>query len=355
MARDVRGAFEVLRTLGYEIEDRGSDYLALSNGTPVAVIWRQASPELFSRMDESGRLPEGVLIAACRSAGTPWGMMIAGDRLRLFEAHTDRGAATDRWIDIDVARLSESYQHLLGLLAPVSLAPDGVLPELMTDALTFGSELRERLDEQIRRFALPNIARGLGQWLDAQGEDLAAPEVRERIQKASYTLLFRLLFILYAESAGYLPYNNSAAYRRNAVRTLCNDARDLQDQADPASTTLWDSLRTLVNALRSGNRPMDVPQYNGSLFDAVDLPGADLLEAAAIHDDCMAPALEALGFDYAGSDEAGIDYTGLEIGHLGAIYEGLLALRLSLADQSYRFDSRAAKRSGTLRPDGGAG
>ena len=28
MARDVRGAFEVLRTLGYEIEDRGSDYLS---------------------------------------------------------------------------------------------------------------------------------------------------------------------------------------------------------------------------------------------------------------------------------------------------------------------------------------
>ncbi len=350
MARDVRGALEVLRVLGYEIEDRGSDYLALSNGTPVAVIWRQASPELFSRMDESGRLPEGVLIAACRSAGTPWGMMIAGDRLRLFEAHTDRGAATDRWIDIDVARLSESYQHLLGLLAPVSLAPDGVLPELMTDALTFGSELRERLDEQIRRFALPNIARGLGQWLDAQGEDLAAPEVRERIQKASYTLLFRLLFILYAESAGYLPYDNSAAYRRNAVRTLCNDARDLLDQADPASTTLWDSLRTLVNALRSGNRPMDVPQYNGSLFDALDLPGADLLEAAAIHDDCMAPALDALGFDYAGSDEAGIDYTGLEIGHLGAIYEGLLALRLSLADQSYRLDSKAAKGQGRYVP-----
>ena len=192
MARDVRGAFEVLRALGYEIEDRGSDYLALSNGTPVAVVWRQASPELFSRMDESG----GALIAACRSAGTPWGMMIAGDRLRLFEAHTDRGAATDRWIDIDAAGLSDSNQHLLGLLAPVSLRPDGILPTLIEDAREFGLDLRERLDEQIRRFPVPNIARGLGQWLDAQGEDLAVPEVRERIQKASYTLLFRLLFIL---------------------------------------------------------------------------------------------------------------------------------------------------------------
>ena len=45
------------------------------------------------------------------------------------------------------------------------------------------------------------------------------------------------------------------------------------------------------------------------------------------------------GFDPE-DEQAGLDYTDLDIGHLGSIYEGLLALRLSLADQTYAWDSK---------------
>src|SRR5690606_1064648 len=38
-------------------------------------------------------------------------------------------------------------------------------------------------------------------------------------------------------------------------------------------------------------------------------------------------------------------------GHIGSIYEGLLALRLSLADQTYRFDPKAANKQGRYIPD----
>ena len=37
---------------------------------------------------------------------------------------------------------------------------------------------------------------------------------------------------------------------------------------------------------------------------------------------------------------AGYDFSGLEIGHLGHIYEGLLSLRLSVADRPYRRSRR---------------
>ena len=84
---------------------------------------------------------------------------------------------------------------------------------------------------------------------------------------------------------------------------------------------------------------MNLPAYNGSLFHPSDLPGAALLERVSISDAFLAPALDAIGYDYRTTDqELGIDYAQLEIGHLGAIYEGLLALRLSLADQTYRWD-----------------
>ena len=36
----------------------------------------------------------------------------------------------------------------------------------------------------------------------------------------------------------------------------------------------------------------------------------------------------------------GVDFSGLEIGHLGHIYEGLLSLRLTVADRDYRYDAK---------------
>jgi hypothetical protein len=268
-------------------------------------------------------------------------MLAAGTRLRLYHAGADYGAATHRWLELDAQSLEPDWKFLLGLLSPSALRPDGQFKRFLRDARDFGVALRERIEVQIREFALPQIARGLGVWLQQhEAADLDRPEVREEIQRATLTLLFRLLFLLYAESSGYLPIH-SAAYRPNAATTLVREARETGEHADPAATSFWDRLRTLVNALRTGNKAWGVHAYNGSLFAADDLPGAALLERASVNDDYIVPALEAIGFDFEAADEdAGIDYAGLEIGHLGAIYEGLLALQLSRASETLGWDEQ---------------
>jgi hypothetical protein len=330
-----------LQALGYQLHQlQPTGWLASANGRRLIVIHPQPTREHFARMDEHGRLPEGALVARCQEQGASWGLLTAGDTMRLYPSTADRGAATDRWLEIDPASLDGERLYLLGLLAPGSLAEGGKLPGLLKASLDFGIELYKNLDEQIRRHSLPQIARGLGQWLvEREGADLKKPARRQLIQQATYTLLFRLLFILYGESAGYLPYEQSAAYTTGSLRKLCEEARRRRDNADPRSTFLWDGLRRLTRALSTGDTAMSLPAYNGSLFHASDLPGAELLERASISDAYLAPALDALGYDYRNTDqELGIDYATLEIGHLGAIYEGLLALRLSLADQTYRWD-----------------
>ena len=64
--------------------------------------------------------------------------------------------------------------------------------------------------------------------------------------------------------------------------------------------------------------------------------GAEILERASMRNDALAPALAALGIDQESGH--GYDFSGLEIGHLGHIYEGLLSLRLSVADRPYRYE-----------------
>jgi len=342
---------DVLVALGYELVQRPQGYLLRHGGVPIAVLHPYPDASLFGRMSQSGTLPEGILLHQCHEESAPWGILAAGTRLRLYHAGADYGAVTHRWLELDAEALEPDWKFLLSLLSPSALRPDGQLKRFLEEARDFGVDLRERIEEQIREVALPHIARGLGDWMvPHEAADLSRPDVREEIQRATLTFLFRLLFLLYAESAGYLPMH-SAAYRPHAANTLAREARETGDRADPAATSFWDRLRILVNALRSGNRAWSVDAYNGSLFAPDDLPGAALLERASVTDDYVVPALEALGFDFEASDvDAGIDYAGLEIGHLGAIYEGLLALSLSQATETLAWEEERNRYVPTEEP-----
>lgn len=156
--------------------------------------------------------------------------------------------------------------------------------------------------------------------------------------------MFRALFVLYAESAGYLPLDHTG-YEANAATTLAAEAANAADGLDAHSTSLWGRFRVLVQALRTGDSGMRVPAYNGDLFSADALPGAALLERAKLTNPAFGQALSALGRDP--ESGTGVDYSALEIGHLGHTYEGLLSLRLSLADTDlalYRSSSGAEER-----------
>ena len=90
-----------------------------------------------------------------------------------------------------------------------------------------------------------------------------------------------------------------------------------------------------------GDRSAGVPAYNGSLFAASGFPGSALLERAEIADTYLAPALVAIAYETDKPDTPGLDYAGLQIGHLGAIYEALLSLRLTRAPEDLAYDAKA--------------
>ena len=92
--------------------------------------------------------------------------------------------------------------------------------------------------------------------------------------------------------------------------------------------------------VRAGDSSAGVPAYNGSLFAADGFPGSALLERAEIADVYLAPALAAIAYETDKPDARGLDYAGLQIGHLGAIYEALLTLRLTRAPEDLAYDSK---------------
>jgi hypothetical protein len=338
LATGASGEWRALLTgLGYELETlKPYGYVARYGGAPVAVVHPLADAAAFSRLDAQGRPPEGVLLGECRTHGASYGLLAAGSRFRLFEARPEAGSAVARYLELDATTLAEEDRPLLALLAPAYLA-EGAFEALMRQSRAFGVELRKRLDTAIRQDVLPPLGLELGRWAREQGWDLADDARRGELQAGALTFVFRALFLLYAESAGHLPMNQEA-YARSSFSQVVQDALDQLGRLDPRSTQLSDRIRTLVGAMRTGNDALAVPAYNGDLFASDGFEGAEVLESVSFSDTALGSALVALGIDP--DSGRGYDFSGLEIGHVGHIYEGLLSLRLSLADRRYRYDAR---------------
>lgn len=329
----------VLTALGYTLDRRPlRGYLARADGKPVLVVHPKASPAEFARLDPDGRPAEGALLNDCAADGAPFGALAAGGRLRLFHARSAVGSAAAEYLDLDASVLQSDDRPFLAVLAPEYLA-EGGFDRLVEEAREFGATLRLRIDETLRQRALPAIARALGRWARDERQDPANDATREELERAALTLVFRVMFLLYAESARYLPMANRTYRDQASLTALVSEAAAKYDQLGARSTALWGRFGVLVGAMRTGNPAWEVPAYNGALFAADGFDGASTLERFTMTDPDFAEVLIGLGRDTDG--EVGVDYSTLEIGHLGHIYESLLSLRLSVADTPLSYDSRA--------------
>jgi len=106
----------------------------------------------------------------------------------------------------------------------------------------------------------------------------------------------------------------------------------------PLSTTLWFRLKDLFRLINLGSESFGIPKnelyvpaYNGGLFDPVRHPE---LEKWVIGDSYLAEAIDLLSRSSVNSAKLDfVDYSTLEIRHLGSIYEGLLEYRLKVAQE----------------------
>lgn len=343
---DARAWSPLVRKLGYAAErlPRRGHLLRDADdphGAPIAVVHPSNDPDAFGQLTVDGALPEGLLLADCERHGAAWGILAAGGRYRLFQRRPESGAAGGRYLEIDANDITRDSRFCLGLLSPPSLREHGWLEGWAREARDFGEELRKGLEDRLIRDVLPEIARGLGEHLESEGVDPGAPEQLERIGEAALTLVFRFMFLLHVEARGFLPVN-SPVYSRRSATSLARECHDalVSGPADRNSARIWNDLSTLVGMIRKGDSDAGVPAYNGQLFAAEGFPGSELLETAEISNAHLAPALDAIAYDTARADAPGLDYAGLQVGHLGAIYEALLSMKLSSAPEDLIYDAK---------------
>ena len=164
---------------------------------------------------------------------------------------------------------------------------------------------------------------GYGQFTRPQFTPAYLDEVRE----AALVLLYRLLFLFYAEDRNLLPVRDER-YAEYSVRRIREDVRDRVDSGATFSSTMpkiWLALQGVFQLIDKGDDDIGMPAYNGGLFHRSRSP---LLERTHVPDKVMAPIIDALSRRTEEVTRGWINYRDLSVSHLGGIYERLLEYAL---------------------------
>ena len=164
---------------------------------------------------------------------------------------------------------------------------------------------------------------GYGQFTRPQFTPAYLDEVRE----AALVLLYRLLFLFYAEDRNLLPVRDER-YAEYSVRRIRENVRDRVDDGATFSSTLshiWLKLQGVFLLIDKGDDTIGMPAYNGGLFHRSRSP---LLERTKVPDKVMAPIIDALSRRTEEVTRGWINYRDLSVSHLGGIYERLLEYAL---------------------------
>ncbi len=270
-----------------------------------------------------------------------WAILTNGSEWRLY---TDR-SAVGAYFSFHLVR-DGGFCSLAELRTFVTLfrasaferAQDGscFLDEVREQSLRLQGDLETNLRKRIFS-VLEDVGTGFADFEDNHLDEADFPEAYSN----ALTFLYRLLFVLYAESRSLLPVKSHGpgANRRYlnefSLARLVERLRDRTLYTDDAFTGLYDELLRLFHLINGThqrqNESLGVTRYNGGLFNPDLHPR---LESWRIGDASLANVLRQLIFaqpptrpgprqGQLTTDEA-IDYSTLEVRQLGDIYEGLL-------------------------------
>ena len=201
---------------------------------------------------------------------------------------------------------------------------------LAIDAFKDKSDESEENVEEVLRSKAESILTGLCYGLkDNMNRPSFTEEDKKQIYEDAIILLYRLLFLGYAEARELLPVRADDPDYQDSFTMLCQTAKDYYIESRLTEVgndfDLWDRLDSQLRIYVDKN-------YNGGLFSNEDKP---ILKEYRIANKHLAPCLMELAYisgrkkDYAQK----IEYKDLSVRNLGAIYEGLLEYQLFIADE----------------------
>ncbi len=282
-----------------------------------------------------------------------WAVLTNGRKWRLYYGPTSH--RLDSYYEVDLPTVIEQgdledFKYFYLFFSHGAFVPDGggdcFLDDVYNQSNIFAQELGEDLQDNIYE-AIKILSQG---FLKYPENDLEEDDL-DLIHDSSLIYLYRLIFVLYAEAEGrdLLNTNNEIYEQSYSLNSLKQEIDDELDSADPKyqdwQTNLQSRLDELFMLIDQGSEskgiPKDdlyIPAYNGGLFrtdpDEDDGAEAQFLSEHQVGDSYLAKVIQLLTqSEQNGGGRIFVDYSSLDVRHLGSVYEGLLEYKLNIADE----------------------
>lgn len=290
-----------------------------------------------------------------------WAILTNGNEWRLY---TERSSA-DAYFSFTLVNPDGSlcspddFRLFRKLFSPDAFVRrcDGTceLDDLQTEATRFQTEIEANLKRRVF-----DVLEELATAFADQPDNAITQDDFSAVYDASLVFLYRLLFVLYAESRGLLPVRASGSgHNKNYITKyslawLTDDLRKPELFVSNAFTSLYERLLQLFELIDgkhpARNEACGVTRYNGGLFRS-----HPLIARWRVGDASLAAVLKQLIFAQPPArssdkqlriltDET-IDYASLHVRQLGDIYEGLLGGRLLRENSRLRLKDESGEKN----------
>jgi hypothetical protein len=266
-------------------------------GTSPASAWRQA-------------------LGGSAVARLPWALVFTGDTFTLVDA-TRPWSRRLLTFDLQIA-----FRQPTALLALWTLASGRSLRGGSNGALAAAVMESDRATTAV----CGSLGRGVLEALEVLMSELAAASASNARQPVadrvvfdqSLTIVYRLLFLLFAEARHLVPVWHRIYRDAYSVGALCDRLL-----ADSRSRGVWSALQAISRLAHLGCHAEDlrVTAFNGRLFAPARTP---LAERRHVADRAAAAAVLALGTSPSSRGRRRIAFHDLGVEQLGAVYERVL-------------------------------
>ena len=211
--------------------------------------------------------------------GLRWGILTNGARWRLYWAGAR--SVSEEFLEVDLAGAlalddivigTDERDHALRVFA--AMFSRSAFAKTGADARSFHERARaeaafyeERVAKSLSKLVFEDIFPALTTAVAGASPETSLEEVRD----GSLVLLYRLLFLLYAEDRDLLPVN-SDGYDDYALRPKRLEVGDRMGRGDVFSATasqIWGRIADLSRIVDRGDASIGIPPYNGGLFAPV--------------------------------------------------------------------------------------
>lgn len=320
--------------------------------------------------------PGAIVVSLLETKTVPWVVVTNGRLWRLYARETHSRATNYYELDaeevladtaVPLADPGEAFRYFWLLFRRQAFETytaqrEGkslklsLLDRLLLESEDYARELGSRLKDRVFEDVFPHLAHGFVEHLRAKGGSKAVPQAElDTIFQGTLTLLYRLLFLLYAEARDLLPVREVRGYWDQSLARMKNEVAEhagpIDDDVEANlkkvyrddQFTLWTRFQRLFSIVDRGDSALNVPFYNGGLFltaperenGSPEVLAARFLATHSVADRYLALSLDLLSrtVDDKRHSLVSIDYKSLGVRQLGSIYEGLLEFRVRIATE----------------------